>query len=236
MGMACSSRVATTCAALAALAVSTPARAQESDAPGPAPLPSGDVLELQFGAGYLFRDGDLAFLPSVEMGVVLWWHESWGLSLRRSTTIGEHMASYDYGGGTRTGAQFSSLDGDATVPPRLGLDPGVESRRRTDVWRLRPSHLASWRGAEFAGGVDAGWLQRDLRRGARRQMDRAAVGGKGRARHLSGARRSPGGSARRLRGHVVLGNPCEKPRVYRVSGAGSPPLGGVRPVAPPNRP
>lgn len=105
MGRACSSRVAATCAALAALAVSTPARAQESDARGPAPSPSGDVLELQFGAGYLFREGDLAFLPSVEMGVVLWWHESWGLSLRRSATIGEHMASYDYGDGMRTGGR-----------------------------------------------------------------------------------------------------------------------------------
>ena len=82
-----------------------PARAQETDAPRPARAQSGDVLELQFGGGYLFRDGDLASLPSVEMGVVLWWNESWGFALRRSTTIGEHMASYDYGDGTRTGGR-----------------------------------------------------------------------------------------------------------------------------------
>ena len=105
MGRGCSSRAAATCAALAVIAVATPARAQESDAPRPAAAQFGDVLELQFGAGYLFRDGDLAFLPSVEMGVVLWWQESWGFSLRRSTTIGEHMASYDYGDGTRTGGR-----------------------------------------------------------------------------------------------------------------------------------
>ena len=66
------------------------------------------------------------------------------------------------------GAQFSSLDGDAPVPPRLGLDAGIESRCRTDVWCLRPSHLASWRGAEFPGGLDAGRLRRDPGRGARR--------------------------------------------------------------------
>ena len=98
-------RAAATCAALAVIAGSTPARAQGSDASRSAPAQSGDVLELQLGGGYLFRDGDLAFLPSVEIGVVLWWNESWGFALRRSTTIGEHMASYDYGDGTRTGGR-----------------------------------------------------------------------------------------------------------------------------------
>ena len=105
MGWGRFSRAAATCAALAVIAVSTPARAQERDVPRPATAQSGDVLELQFGGGYLFRDGDLASLPSVEVGVVLWWSKSWGFSLRRSTTIGEHMASYDYGDGTRTGGR-----------------------------------------------------------------------------------------------------------------------------------
>ena len=103
MGWRLVSRAAATCAALAIIAVSAPARAQESDAARPAR--SGDVLELQFGGGYLFRDGDLASLPSVELGVVLWWSQSWGFSLRRSMTIGEHMASYDYGDGVRTGGR-----------------------------------------------------------------------------------------------------------------------------------
>ena len=105
MGWGLVSRAATTCAALAIIAVSTPARAQESDAARPSPARSGDVLELQFGGGYLFRDADLASLPSAELGVVLWWSQSWGFSLRRSMTIGEHMASYDYGDGTRTGGR-----------------------------------------------------------------------------------------------------------------------------------
>ena len=120
-----SSRAAATCAALAAIAVSTPARAQPSDSPGPATEQSADVLELQFGGGYLFRDGDLASLPSVEVGVVLWWSESWGFSLRRSTTVGEHMASYDYGDGTRTGGRrFRHWTG--TLRYRRALDAGLE--------------------------------------------------------------------------------------------------------------
>ena len=105
MGWGRSSRAAATCAALAAIAVCTPARAQPSDSPRRVPERSRDVLELQLGGGYLFRDGDLASLPSVEVGVVLWWSRSWGLSLRRSMTVGEHMASYDYGDGTRTGGR-----------------------------------------------------------------------------------------------------------------------------------
>ena len=76
------SRAAATCAALAVIAISTPAAAQPSDPTPPAPAKSDDVLELQFGGGYLFRDADLAFLPSVELGVVLWWSQSWGFSLR----------------------------------------------------------------------------------------------------------------------------------------------------------
>ena len=125
MGWGRSSRAAATCAALAVIAVSTPARAQRSDGPRRAPALSGEVLELQFGGGYLFRDGDLASLPSVEGGVVLWWSESWGFSLRRSTTVGEHMASYDYGDGTRTGGRsFRHWTG--TLRYRHALDPGLE--------------------------------------------------------------------------------------------------------------
>ena len=125
MGWGRSSRAAATCAALAVIAVYTPARAQQSDEPRRAPAQFGEVLELQFGGGYLFRDGDLASLPSVEVGVVLWWSESWGFSLRRSTTIGEHMASYDYGDGTRTGGcSFRHWTG--TLRYRHALDPGLE--------------------------------------------------------------------------------------------------------------
>ena len=124
-GWGCSSRVAATCAALAAIALSTPARAQESDVPPQAPAQFGDVLELQFGGAYLFREGDLASLPSVEVGVVLWWNESWGFSLRRSRTIGEHMASYDYGDGTRTGGRdFRHWTG--TLRYRRALDSTLE--------------------------------------------------------------------------------------------------------------
>ena len=120
-----SSRAAATCAALAVIAVSTPARAQQGDGPRRPPARSGAVLELQFGGGYLFRDGDLASLPSVEGGVVLWWSESWGFSLRRSTTVGEHMASYDYGDGTRTGGRnFRHWTG--TLRYRHALGPGLE--------------------------------------------------------------------------------------------------------------
>lgn len=118
-------RAAATCTVLAVIAVSTPVRAQESDAARTAPAPSGDVLELQFGGGYLFRDADLASLPSVELGVVLWWSQSWGFSLRRSTTIGEHMASYDYGDGTRTGGRsFRHWTG--TLRYRRALSPTLE--------------------------------------------------------------------------------------------------------------
>ena len=144
MGWGRTSRAVATCAALAVIAASTPARAQESDARRPASAQSGDVLELQFGGGYLFRDGDLASLPSVEVGVVLWWNESWGFSLRGSTTIGEHMASYDYGDGTRTGSRsFRHWTGTLRYPPRPGLGAGVERRCGPDDRRLRPSHLAS---------------------------------------------------------------------------------------------
>ena len=130
MGWGCVSRAAATCAALAVIAISTPARAQESDAAQTAPAPSGDVLELQFGGGYLFRDADLASLPSVELGVVLWWSQSWGFSLRRSTTIGEHMASYDYGDGTRTGGRnfrhwTGTLRYRRALSPTLGLNLGA---------------------------------------------------------------------------------------------------------------
>ena len=119
-----SSRAAT-CAALVAIAASTPARARPSASPGRATEQSADVLELRFGGGYLFRDGDLASLPSVEVGVVLWWSESWGLSLRRSATVGEHMASYDYGDGTRTGGRgFRHWTG--TLRYRRALDAGLE--------------------------------------------------------------------------------------------------------------
>ena len=125
MGWGRSSRAAATCAALAVIAVSTPARAQQGDEPGGAPARPGEMLELQFGGGYLFRDGDLASLPSVEGSVVLWWSESWGFSLRRSTTVGEHMASYDYGDGTRTGGRsFRHWTG--TLRYRRALDPGLE--------------------------------------------------------------------------------------------------------------
>ncbi len=121
-----SSRAAATCAALATIAVSTPARAQPSASPGRATEQSADVLlELQVGSGYLFRDGDLASLPSVEVGVVLWGSESWGFSLRRSTTVGEHMASYDYGDGTRTGGRgFRHWTG--TLRYRRALAAGLE--------------------------------------------------------------------------------------------------------------
>ncbi len=125
MGWRRSSRAAATCAALAVIAVSTPARAQQGDGPRRAPARFAEVLELQFGGGYLFRDGDLASLPSVEGGVVLWWSESWGFSLRRSTTVGEHMASYDYGDGTRTGGRdFRHWTG--TLRYRHALGPGLE--------------------------------------------------------------------------------------------------------------
>ena len=125
MGWRRSSRAAATCAALAVIVVSVPARAQQGDGPRRAPARFGEVLELQFGGGYLFRDGDLASLPSVEGGVVLWWSESWGFSFRRSTTVGEHMASYDYGDGTRTGGRsFRHWTG--TLRYRHALGPGLE--------------------------------------------------------------------------------------------------------------
>ena len=128
MGWGRSSRAAAIYAALAVIAVSTPARAQESDVPRRAPAQFGEVLELQFGGGYLFRNGDLASLPSVEVGVVLWWSESWGGSLRRSTTVGEHMASYNYRGGTRTGGRsFRHWTGTLRYRHALhALDPGLE--------------------------------------------------------------------------------------------------------------
>ena len=125
MGWGRSSRAAAACAALAAIAVSTPARAQPSESARRATEQSRDVLELQLGGGYLFRDGDLASLPSVEVGVVLWWSGSWGFSLRRSMTVGEHMASYDYGDGTRTGGRrFRHWAG--TLRYRRDLDGGLE--------------------------------------------------------------------------------------------------------------
>ena len=118
-------RAAATCAALAVMAVSTPAVAQQSGVPRRPTARSGDVLELKVGGGYLFRDGDLASLPSVEVGAVLWWSESWGFSLRRSTTVGEHMASYDYGDGTRTGSHgFRHWTG--TLRYRRALERGLE--------------------------------------------------------------------------------------------------------------
>ena len=92
MGWGRFSRAAATCAALAVIAVSTPARAQERDVPRPATAQSGDVLELQFGGGYLFRDGDLASLPSVEVGVVLWWSK-----LRNPVNVNTRSGEREHG-------------------------------------------------------------------------------------------------------------------------------------------
>ena len=140
------SRPAATCAALAVIALSTPARAQESDPTPPAAALSGDVLELQFGGGYLFRDADLASLPSVELGVVLWWSQSWGFSLRRSTTVGEHMASYDYGDGTRTGGRsFRHWTG--TLRYRRALSPTLELNLGAGVTTGAYDHLIWYPGA-----------------------------------------------------------------------------------------
>ena len=97
--------VAAACALLAVFITWAPAHGQQGQESRSRPAPSGEVLELQFGGGYLFREGDLAYLPSIEIGVTWWWHDSWGLSVRRSITVGEHMASYDYGDGTRTGGR-----------------------------------------------------------------------------------------------------------------------------------
>ena len=94
-GLQRSSRVSAAGALLAVIATWVPACGQQSQAspPEPEPATSGKMLELQFGGGYLFREGDLAYLPSIEMGVTWWWHDSWGISVRRSMTVGEHMAS-----------------------------------------------------------------------------------------------------------------------------------------------
>ena len=121
-GWGCSSRVAATCAALAVIALSTAARAQESNVPPQAPAQFGDVLELQFGGGYLFREGDLASLPSVEVGVVLWWNESWGFSLpalkdyRRAHGVVRLRRRH-----ANRGPRLSSLDRDATVASRKSM-------------------------------------------------------------------------------------------------------------------
>lgn len=117
--------VAAACTLLAVIATGVPAYGQQSQESRPEPAPSGKMLELQFGGGYLFREGDLAYLPSIEIGVTWWWHDSWGLSVRRSTTVGEHMASYDYGDGTRTGGRsFRHWTG--TLRYRRVLDAGLE--------------------------------------------------------------------------------------------------------------
>ena len=119
--------VAAACALLAVIATGVPAYGQQNQEsrPEPAPVQSGRVLELQVGGGYLFREGDLASLPSIEIGVTWWWHDSWGISVRRSTTVGEHMASYDYGDGTRTGGRsFRHWTG--TLRYRRALHTGLE--------------------------------------------------------------------------------------------------------------
>lgn len=119
--------VAAACALLAVIATGVPAYGQQNQEsrPEPAPAQSGRVLELQVGGGYLFREGDLASLPSIEIGVTWWWHDSWGISVRRSTTVGEHMASYDYGDGTRTGGRsFRHWTG--TLRYRRALHTGLE--------------------------------------------------------------------------------------------------------------
>ena len=124
--------------------------------PEPAPVQSGRVLELQVGGGYLFREGDLASLPSIEIGVTWWWHDSWGISVRRSTTVGEHMASYDYGDGTRTGGRsFRHWTG--TLRYRRALHTGLELNVGGGLTAggLRPSHLVSWPAGESATGDHA---------------------------------------------------------------------------------
>ncbi|MCY4075413.1 MAG: hypothetical protein OXH04_08305 [Acidobacteria bacterium] len=126
-GLQRSSRVSAAGALLVVFATWVPAYGQQSQAspPEPEPATSGKMLELQFGGGYLFREGDLAYLPSIEMGVTWWWHDSWGISVRRSMTVGEHMASYDYGDGTRTGGRnFRHWTG--TLRYRRALDTGLE--------------------------------------------------------------------------------------------------------------
>lgn len=105
-------RLAAICAALVIIAA-TPALAQEP------------ALELQLGGGFLLADSDLSSLPSVEAGVVLWWSNSWGFSMRRGVTIGEHMASYDYGDGTRTGSR-NFRHWTPTLRYRRALDSALE--------------------------------------------------------------------------------------------------------------
>jgi len=140
------SRAAATSAALAVIAISAPARAQESDPTPSAPAQSGDLFELQFGGGYLFRDADLASLPTVEIGVVRWLSQSWGFSLRRSTTVGEHMASYDYRDGTRTGGRnFRHWTG--TLRYRRALSPTLELNLGAGLTTGAYDHLTWYPGA-----------------------------------------------------------------------------------------
>ncbi len=107
---------------------------QESPTPRPAPPQSRKALEMLFGGGYLFREGDMSFLPSIEVGVAGWWSDSWGMAIRRSMTVGEHKSSYDYGNGVRTGGQLlPPLDDDAEVSARPHPGTGGERRGWSDV-------------------------------------------------------------------------------------------------------
>ena len=95
---------------------------------------------------------------------------------------------------------------------RHALDPGLELNVGGGLTIGAYDHLTWHHGPRVSPRPRSRPLQhwRARERGARRQADHAATAHRGRARRLSLPRRTPGGSARRIRSRVVLEPPSRK--------------------------
>ena len=147
-------RHAAVCTAVVILAA-IPAFAQEA----------APALELQLGGSFLLADSDLSHQASVEAGGALWFSRSWGASLRRGMSVSEHMASFDYGDGTRTGSR-AFRHWTPTLRYRHVVETGLEVNIGVGVTFAAYDHL-TWRpgaanpevGYVYSiGGIATEWL------------------------------------------------------------------------------